>query len=180
MFGRASGKCQSRASHFTTLWLCVRGGLGEGTVPLPGFWRFAQHSYLFPVTSLTPHMPLVPLPALALVLNPRGGRSVYVLSLCGPFKQSLLKIWQFLLPPKPNWFLQPEVMGIYLPGTGTLGYADWSGAGFAGSQGILPNFYPPHVNVGPPVPLPLPLHATPHHTTSPCLSAHLHPSYPCG
>ena len=51
-------------------------------------------------------------------------------------------------------------MGIYLPGTGTLGYADWSGAGFAGSQGILPNFYPPHVNVGPPI-LP-PLHAIAH------------------
>ena len=80
---------------------------------------------LFPVTSLTPHMPLVPLPALALVLNPRGGRSAYVLSPCGPFKQSLLKIWQFLLPPKPNWFLQPEVMGIYLPGTGTPGCAVW-------------------------------------------------------
>ena len=35
----------------------------------------------------------------------------------------------FFCCPNPHWFLQPEVMGIYLPGTGTLGYVVWPGAG---------------------------------------------------
>ena len=43
-------------------------------------------------------------------------------------------------------------MEIYLPGTGTLVCAVWPGAGIAHSQGILPHFYPPHVNVGLPIP----------------------------
>ena len=29
----------------------------------------------------------------------------------------------------PHWFLQPEVVGTYLPGTGTLGWGAWCGAG---------------------------------------------------
>ena len=52
-------------------------------------------------------------------------------------------------------------MGIYLPGARTVGYVIWPGAGNAYSQGILPDFYPPPVNVGLPVSLLLqPLHAT--------------------
>ena len=42
------------------------------------------------------------------------------------------------------------------PSTGTLGYAVWPGARIACSQSIPPNFYAPHVNVGPFIPL-LPL-----------------------
>ena len=42
-------------------------------------------------------------------------------------------------------------MGIYLPGIGTLDYVVWSGAMIVGSQGIPPNFYLPHINVGPPI-----------------------------
>ena len=60
------------------------------------------------------------LPAVALVLKPRGGGSAWVPSLCGPFKRSLLIIWQFLPLPQPHWFLQPEAIGIYLSGTGSL------------------------------------------------------------
>ena len=56
----------------------------------------------------------------------------------------------------PCCFLQPEVMGTYLPDAG-LGNLDWVWDPF--SCGILPNFYPPHVDVGPPI---LPLHASPH------------------
>ena len=29
----------------------------------------------------------------------------------------------------PHWFLQPEFVGTYLPGTGTLGWGAWCGAG---------------------------------------------------
>ena len=65
---------------FTALCLCVRGELGERTVPLPGFWRFAWH---VPCAIDT-------LPIVTLVPNPRR------VGPCRPFKWSLLKIWQFL------------------------------------------------------------------------------------
>ena len=63
-------------------------------------------------------MQLVPF-QVALVLSPRVGGFGYVLRLCGPFKQSFLKVPQFFCHPNPHWFLQPEVTGIYLPSVGT-------------------------------------------------------------
>ena len=39
-------------------------------------------------------------------------------------------------------------MGVYLPASGTLGCVVWPGTGIAGYQGVLPDFYPPHVTVG--------------------------------
>ena len=47
-------------------------------------------------------------------------------------------------------------MWIYIPGAGALGCAVWPGAGITPSQGIPPDFYPPHVNVGLSLPIPLP------------------------
>ena len=41
---------------------------------------------------------------------------------------------------------------MYLPGTGTLGSVVRPVAVTTHSQGIPPDFYPPHVNVGPPIP----------------------------
>ena len=38
----------------------------------------------------------------------------------------------------PLWFLQPEFMVTYLPGTGTLGWGSWCGAGTPCSQDIPP------------------------------------------
>ena len=58
-------------------------------------------------------------------------------------------------------------MGLYLPSTGTLGYAVWPGAGIICSQGVPPDFYPPHVTVGVAA-------ASPHCTASAHLTAHLH------
>ena len=66
-----------------------------------------------------------------------------------------LKIHQFL-----SLVFTARSMGVYLPDAVTLGCAVWPGAGISYSQGISPNFYAPHVNVGPPVPILLPLHAT--------------------
>ena len=97
-------------------------------MPPPAFWRFTWH---------LPHVTGA-LPAVALVLNPRRGRFAHVLSSCGPFEWILLQIWQFCL--LPHWFLQPEVMGIYLPGAGTLGSVIWPEAGIPHSQGILSIF----------------------------------------
>ena len=160
MWGRALGNRQGRAIRFTALWLCVGGGLREGPMPLPGFWQFAHH------------LPCVidTLPAVAQVLNPRGGGSAYILSLWRPFKGSFLKIQQFLLSPQSplvftdrsygdlsSWHWNPELCHLAW---------GWD----ACSQGIPPNFNPPQVNVGLPILLLPPL----------CPSPHLHPSYLSG
>ena len=63
-------------------------------------------------------------------------------------------------------------MGIYLPGTGTLGCVVWPGSGILHSWGIPPDFYPPHVNVGQTIPLPL------HAPLSLCTSAPIPTSLP--
>ena len=90
------------------------------------------------------------------------GGLAYVFSPCRPFQLTLLTNHQFLPVPQSPLFLQPEVMGVYLPGAGTLGCAVCPGAGIAHSQGVPPDFYLPHVNVGLPLP-PLPLLLCPPH-----------------
>ena len=67
-----------------------------------------------PMSSHFTHSPYV---TLALVLNPRMGRFLYVLRLCGPFKWSLLKIQHSFHHQTPT-ILLPNVVGIYLSGTG--------------------------------------------------------------
>ena len=47
----------------------------------------------------------------------------------GFFKRNFLGLQKFLLLTQSHWFLKPEVMGISLPGTGTLGGGAWHGAG---------------------------------------------------
>ena len=46
----------------------------------------------------------------------------------------------FLHQLNPCWSLQPEVVGTYLPDTGTLGWGAWCGAGTSCSWDILPEF----------------------------------------
>ena len=46
----------------------------------------------------------------------------------------------FLHRLNPCCLLQPEVVGTYLPGTGTLSWRAWSGAGIPHSQDIPPKF----------------------------------------
>ena len=122
-----------------------------------------------PISSYFTHSPYVTGTPYVLV-NPRVGGFVYLLRQCGPFKQSLLKIWQFLLPPQHHWFLWHKIMGIHLPHAGTLGCAVWHGAGITCSSGVPRCLYPPHLNVGPPILLPL--------HTSPCLSTSFRVSAP--
>ena len=58
----------------------------------------------------------------------------------------------------PSGFLQPEVMGICLPGTGTLGWGGPGvGLGLFTPEIPLPNIYPPHMDVGPASFMSLPL-----------------------
>ena len=60
---------------------------------------------------------------------------------------------------------------------GTLGCTVRPCTGITGSQGIPPNFSLLHVNVGPPIPQPLPLHATPHLLASPPISVSTPPTH---
>ena len=50
---------------------------------------------------------------------------------------------------KPWWFLQPEVVGMCLPGARTLGGGPRLGLGLLTSEISLPSFYPLRVDVGP-------------------------------
>ena len=146
MWGRDLSNHQVGATYFTTLWLCVGGGFGEGTVPLPGLWRFSWHSPSF--------QSLHPLMVYACYWIPEWV-DLYMLK---EREDSLSRVsWKsssFFCHPNPHWFLHLEVMGICLPSAWPLGCVVWPGSGMALSQGVPPNFYPPHVNVGPSVLLP--------------------------
>ena len=49
----------------------------------------------------------------------------------------------------PHSFLQPEVVGTYLPGTGTLGWGAWCGPGTPCSWDIPLDLYSPHLSIRP-------------------------------
>ena len=61
-------------------------------------------------------------------------------SVCDLVKRNCLGHRSFFHWLNPCWFLQPEVMGTYLPGSGTLGWGAWCGAGTPGSWDIPPIF----------------------------------------
>ena len=68
-------------------------------------------------------------------------------SMCTFFERQCLGIQQFFHWLNPHWFLQPEVMETYLPGTGTLGWGTCWGAGTSLSRGIPPKFFIHHTCV---------------------------------
>ena len=124
---------------------------------------------IHPVSSHFTHSPYATgtLPTVAMVLNSTVGGFAYILRLCEPFKWSLLKVQQFLPPPQISLVFMSRNYGDLYPGAGTLGYVVCPGAGIAHSQGVPPNFFPPHVNVKSPVAIPPPpLHTTLHPLTS--------------
>ena len=124
------------------LSVALCGGLTNGTVAPAWPLEFCLGEScplvltLMPDTSVSPPMPLAPFQ----LLPPRGSESVWVLSLLWSFKKWHLRI-SFFHCPTSHWFLPPEVVGIYLPGTGTLG------SGISCFWGIPPDFYP-RVGVG--------------------------------
>ena len=100
MWCGALGNCQDEATCFTTLWLCVgKEGLEMGQCHCLASGGLLS---IHPISSHFTHFLYVTgtLPAVALGVDPRVGGFAYVLSPCGSFKQSLLKIQQFLLPPQ--------------------------------------------------------------------------------
>ena len=63
----------------------------------------------------------------------------------GSLRRTALGPQKFFHRLNPHWFLQPEVVGTYLPATGTLGRGAWYGAGLLAPEIFLLNFYPPHM-----------------------------------
>ena len=61
------------------------------------------------------------------------------MSLCVGLEE-LIGLQQFFHQLNLCWFLQPEVVGIYLPGTGTLGWGSWFVAEPLSSEDIPPEF----------------------------------------
>ena len=96
---------------------------------------------------LTSISPCVPLGKCLSSCYPRAGaQNEWVgvcASVCGFFKRDCLGLQSFFHCFNPHWFLPPEVMGTYLPGTGTL--AGWPGVdlGLLTPEISLLNFYLP-------------------------------------
>ena len=78
--------------------------------------------------------------AATLVLELRGSESEYVSPCVGSLRGTAWGSNNFSHQPNPHWFLQPEVVGTYLPGTGTLGWGAWCGVGTSWSSDIPPKF----------------------------------------
>ena len=147
------GNHQSRATCFSALWLGVGGGLGKGTVPLPVFWGFAWHLPHFQSLLLLPTCEQRP-SSCCLGVESQSGCVCVCFKTMWALKQSFLKTWQFLPLPKPTLVFTACSYGdLSFQLFGTLGYLFWSGAGIAHSQDLPPDFYPPCMNVGLPMPI---------------------------
>ena len=83
-----------------------------------------------PVSSHVTHFPYMTgaLPTVALVVNPRVDGFVYIVSLCGLFKLTLLKIWQFLLPLQTTFAFYSRKLWEYFF-LALDPWAVWSGLG---------------------------------------------------
>ena len=97
---------------------------------------------LMPDSSLSPHMPLVPFKLLPQLWSSEVSRNKSMMS-------SLRGTSSVSLSLNPHWLLQPEVIGTFLPGTGHLGWDPLLLRGYLWSWDCPPNFYLPHLSVGP-------------------------------
>ena len=152
VWDEALGNWQGGATRFTILWfsVCGWGEVQSGDNAAPLLLEACPTLTLLPVTSPTSRMQLAPFQLLLCCLSKVHSKSMWALQVA--------KIWQFLLLPQSLLVFTARSNGVYLPSARTMGCAVWPGVRIAQSQGILPGFYPPHLNVGPSVPPPLPLH----------------------
>ena len=91
-----------------------------------------------PDTSASPSMPLVPFKLPFYAGSQREW--VWVSTCVGSLRGTVWESRSFFNQLNSHWFLQPEVMGTYHPGTGTLGWGAWYGAGTPHSRDIPPKF----------------------------------------
>ena len=92
-----------------------------------------------PDTSAFPRTPLVPLQLPPHHWSPDGVTKQVSLSV-GSLRGTAWGFSSFFHQLHPHWILQPAVVGIYLLGTGTLGWGAWCEAGTPRSQDIHPEF----------------------------------------
>ena len=144
------------------LWLCW-GRVqrrDNGLCPLVSLEESSPPALtLMPDTSVPLCMPLLPFKLLPQCWSSEGVNMSK--SMCGFSKRSCFGLQGFLpLTQSPLFFffLQPEIMGIYLPGTGTWAGGPHMGLGLLSPEISLPNFYPhTYVALGPASSLSLPL-----------------------
>ena len=147
-------------------------GLDSGVSPgrKPGTGPVASHFHFSLCATGAP-------PAIALVRNPRGGWSEEVPSPVQALKRRVLRILQFLPLPQSPLVLTARGYRNLLSWRWNPGQGVWCEAGTPHSRGVPPDFYPPHVGVGHPVPH---LHASPHMSTPFRVSPRLCLSCPSG
>ena len=107
-------------------------GLRKGKWPLSTVQFSPGESYSsalapMPDTSVSPCIPLMPFKLLPWCWSSEGVSLSQFM--CRLFKRNCLGIQQFFPLTHSPLVLQPEVMGTYLPGTGTLGWRTWCEAG---------------------------------------------------
>ena len=142
--------------HRCTVTLC-EGGLRKGAMPLSGLWTFVWDKtvpWRLPWSQTLQFLPVgcwCPSSCCPGAEAQREWVCVSPKSIVGPLREHSWESCSFFCHPFSHWFLHPEVMGICLPGTGTLGWVVWCGAGNPRSRGIPSNFYPPHLGMGPPM-----------------------------
>ena len=78
--------------------------------------------------------------AVPSVLDFRGVESEQVSSCVGSLRGPAWGSSSFFHQHKPHWFLQPEVVGTYLPVIGTIVWEAWCGTETPHSQDIPPEF----------------------------------------
>ena len=129
----------------TACWLCGSSceGSEKGQWPLPAFLfgrKLSSSSCLDArhFNSVSPFMPLLHFKSLPWCWSTKV--SLYN-SVCEFFSGNAWDSSNFFHPPNPDWFLQPEVVGTYLPGPGTLGWESCCGAGTPHSRHAFPEVF---------------------------------------
>ena len=126
MWGEALSTHKHKETHFTALWLCV----GEGSERGQCYCLASRGlSGTCPISSHFPHFPYVTgiLPAVSLVVNPRVGGLMYILSACGCFKLTPENPAVSSTAPTPTGFYSQKLWGfIFLA---REPWAVWSGLG---------------------------------------------------
>ena len=138
--GGANSISQVASLRYSTSLLAC-GSVGEGSEkgqwPLPTFlsWRKLSPSSCLDARHFSSSLYATgtfQAPTLALEL--RG--SVWISPCMVSFRDTAWDSWSFFHQLNPPWFLQPEVMETYLPGTGSLGWGTLCWAGTPCSQDI--------------------------------------------